>query len=191
MQRFDYKRIYAIKKQREERILKVCPNCTNDSGIYFLTRKDGDGFKFAYIGQAKHVLSRLGEHLTGYQHIDLSIKKHGLYDTNNPYGYQIGYISCDLDELDEKERYFIKKYADAGYQLRNATIGGQGEGKKSLGNAKPVKNYYDGLSQGYKNAQKFVKDLFDKHLDFKGKKEPPTKNQEKAVQKFEDFLKID
>ena len=49
---------------------------TDSSGIYILRRMDEDGIKFAYIGQAKHILTRLGQHLDGYQHIDLSLKKH-------------------------------------------------------------------------------------------------------------------
>ena len=46
---------------------------------------DEEGIKYAYIGQAKHILTRLAQHLTGYQHIDLSIRKHGLYSNRNFY----------------------------------------------------------------------------------------------------------
>lgn len=186
----DYRQIYAIKEKNKRKILKICPNCPETSGIYFLLREE-NGFKYAYIGQSVNILKRLADHLQGYQHIDLSIKKHGLWNEDNQTGWVIRFIKCPKVDLDEKEQFYIKKYANAGYQLRNATAGGQGQGKSSLGNEKPRKNYYDGVSQGYKNAQKFIKNLFDKHLDFKAKKEPPTKNQEKAVQKFEDFLKID
>lgn len=183
----NYKKIYAIKKANKDKILKVCNNCPETSGIYFLLREE-DGFKYAYIGQAKHLLSRLADHLQGYQHIDLSIRKHGLWSESNPNGYKIHFLEFLEDELDEKEQYYIKKYANAGYQLRNATAGSQGKGKHGLDNNKQPKNYYDGLAQGYKNAQKEVAHLFDLHLDVVTKKNPPTKLQKKALQKFKDFI---
>lgn len=183
----NYKRIYAIKRANEERILKVCPNCPNTSGIYFLLREE-NGFKFGYIGQAKHILERLGSHLSGYQHIDLSLKKHGFWDEKNPTGYKIHFLQFPESELDEKEQYFIKRYANAGWQMRNSTAGGQGEGKHGLDNARSTRTYYDGLAQGYKNAQKEVAHLFDLHLDYTTKKQPPTKLQEKALEKFKNFI---
>ena len=186
----NYKQLYAIKKANKERILKVCPNCPETSGIYFLLREE-DGFKYAYIGQSVNVLQRLADHLQGYQYIDLSIKKHGLWSEENQTGWVIHFLEFPKYQLDEKEQYYIKKYANAGYQLRNVTSGSQGQGKKGLDNAKPPKNYYDGLSQGYRNAQKFVANLFDKHLDYKQKSDKPNKNQEKAMQKFKDFLEVE
>jgi hypothetical protein len=187
MRQVNYKKIYAIKKENENRILKVCPNCTNVSGIYFLLREE-DGFKYAYIGQAKRLRERLASHLSGYQHIDLSIKKHGLWSEDNLTGYKIHFLQFSECELDEKEQYYIKKYANAGYQLRNETTGSQGKGKKALGDAKTPKNYYDGIAQGEKNARKMIAHLFDLHLDYVPKKQPPTVNQQKAIQKFAAFL---
>jgi hypothetical protein len=183
----NYKQIYAIKKANEQRILKVCPNCPNRSGIYFLLREE-DGFRFAYIGQAVRILERLGSHLSGYQHIDLSLKKHGLWSEENPSGYKVHFLEYPEGQLDEMEQKYIKQYANAGYQLRNATSGSQGVGKKSLDNAKPSRNYYDGLKQGRQNAQRFVADLFTKHLDYRPKKDPPSAYQTRAMEKFKDFL---
>lgn len=185
----NYKQIYAIKKANEERILKVCPNCPNTSGIYFLLREE-NGFRFGYIGQAKHILDRLASHLSGYQHIDLSIKKHGFYSAENPTGYKVHFLEFAENLLDEMEQKYIKQYANAGYQMRNATSGSQGVGKKGLDNARPTRTYYDGLSQGYKNAQKEVAHLFNLHLDYKTKSDKPNKNQQKALQKFKDFLEV-
>lgn len=190
----NYRQIYAIKMQNEKRIKQLCPDATHKSGIYCFHREDENGFKYAYVGLAsKSVLSRCAEHLSGYtQHIDRSLKAHKLYDKENPYGWKLNILCfCSAEECNEKEQFYIKKVHQSGRQLLNVTGGSQGKGKFNINQNKPRKNYYDGLSQGYKNAQKFVKNLFDKHLDFKSKKEPPTKNQEKAVQKFEDFLKID
>ena len=183
----NYRQLYAIKKANKERILKVCPNCPETSGIYFLLRKEG-GFKFAYIGKAKTLLSRLADHLQGYtQHIDRSLKKHGLWSEENPTGWTINFLEFPESELNEKEQYYIQKYANAGYQLRNIESGGN-LGKTDIGERKSAKNYYDGLSQGYKKAQKEVKHLFELHLNYMPKKTPPNKLQEKAMQKFKDFL---
>lgn len=183
----NYRQLYAIKKANKERILKVCPNCPERSGIYFLLREEG-GFKFAYIGKAKTLLSRLADHLQGYtQHIDRSLKKHGLWSDENPTGWTINFLEFPESELNEKEQYYIQKYANAGYQLRNVESGGT-LGKTDIGERKPAKKYFDGVEQGKKNAQKFVANLFEKHLDYKPKKNPPTKLQEKAMQKFKDFL---
>lgn len=186
----NYKQVYAIKATNEKRILKYNPNVPKRSGIYFLLREE-NGFRYGYVGQAQNLLSRLADHLRGFQHIDLSIRKHGLYTAENPTGYKIHFLEFPVEELDEKEQYYIKKYANAGYQMRNATAGGQGEGKAGLDKNRPPKNYYDGLEQGKKNTRKFIKHLFDLHLDYMPKKQPPTKLQEKAMQKFKDFLEME
>ena len=183
----NYKQIYAIKKANEERILKVCPNCPNTSGIYFLLREE-DGFRYAYIGQAVHLRQRLASHLSGYQHIDLSIKKHGLWSEENPTGYRVHFLEFAENLLDEMEQKYIKQYANAGYQMRNSTAGSQGKGKHGLDNQKQPRTYYEGLNNGYERARKEIAHLFDLHLDYKTKSDKPNKNQQKALQKFKDFL---
>ena len=184
----NYKQIYAIKKANEERILKVCPNCPNTSGIYFLIRKE-EGFKYCYIGQARNLIERLGSHLAGdQQHIDRSLKKHGLWSEENPAGWEVFTMRVPVAELDEKEQYFIQKYANSGYQMLNVTSGSQGKGKTDIGERKAARGYYDGLEQGRKNTQRFIADLFSKHLDYKPKKEPPNAYQKRALEKFKDFL---
>ena len=183
----NYKQIKAIEQKNKQRILKLCSNVPETSGIYFLTREE-NGFKYAYIGQAKHLLTRLAQHLSGYQHIDLSIKKHGLYSEGNRTGWQLEWLPCSIEKLDEFEQHYIKEYAAEGYQLRNKTSGSQGKGKYGLDNQKASKGYYDGLKQGYKNAQKYVANLFEKHLQYSQKSNKPNKNQEKALDKFKEFL---
>ena len=185
-----YKKIYAIKKANEERILKVCPNCPNTSGIYFLLREE-NGFRYAYIGQAVRLRERLGAHLSGYQHIDLSIKKHGLWSEENPTGYKVHFLEFAENLLDEMEQKYIKQYANAGYQMRNSTAGSQGKGKRGLDNQKQPRTYYEGLNNGYERARKEIAHLFDLHLDYTTKNQPPTKLQEKAILKFTDFLEGD
>lgn len=182
----NFKQIKAIEKANKERILKVCPSVPESSGIYILTREEG-GFRFAYVGQAKHLLTRLAGHLKGYQHIDLSIKKHGLWGKDNRSGWSIAFFTCKEAEMDVLEQKYIKKYADMGYQLRNKTSGSQGEGKKDIADA-PTKGYLEGLHNGYKKAQKEIAHLFDLHLKCETKKEPPTKLQIRALKKFKNFI---
>lgn len=182
--------MYAVKKANEQRILKVCPNCPNTSGIYFLLREE-NGFRFGYIGKAKHLLERLGSHLAGRtQWIDRSLYKHGLYGEENPTGYKVHFLTFPESELDKQEQFYIWKYANAGYQLRNIEGGGN-LGKTDINERKPAKKYFDGVEQGKKNTREFVKHLFDLHLDYVPKKNPPTKLQEKAMQKFKDFLEYE
>lgn len=182
------RQIKAIEAANKKKILRCCPDIPQRSGIYFLLRED-EGFKYAYIGQAKNLLQRLTEHLKGYQHIDLSLRKHGIYDVDNVKGWKIHFLEFPENVIDEMEQKYIKAYANRGYQLRNKTAGGQGEGKAGLDSAKPVRGYYDGKVQGYNDARKFVANLFQKHLSYQKKSNKPNKNQDKAILKFEEFLK--
>ena len=185
----NYRKIYAIKKMNEKRILDVCPDMKRESGIYFYTRTDENGISYFYIGQSVDCLERSISHLTGYQHIDLSIKKRGFYSENNPYGWKLNVMYYPKDKLDEMEQYWILEYTKRGYQCRyNKTAGGQGEGKEKINEFKPSKGYRDGIKQGYKNASKEISHLFDLHLDYKTKSDNPNKNQEKALHKLEEFL---
>ena len=185
----NYRKIYAIKKMNEKRILDVCPDMKRKSGIYFYTRTDENGISYFYIGQSVDCLERSISHLTGYQHIDLSIKKRGFYSENNPYGWKLNVMYYPKDKLDEMEQYWILEYTKRGYQCRyNKTAGGQGEGKEKINEFRPTKGYRDGIKQGYKNASKEISHLFDLHLDYKTKSDNPNKNQEKALHKLEEFL---
>ena len=158
------RRAKEIEQYNKKRMLEVNPKLDDKSGIYFLTREDEDGFKYAYIGQAKHILTRLAQHLVGYQHIDLSLKKHKLYSNENPYGWKVNFLHFPISQLDEKEQYYIKEYALNGYQLRNKTSGSQGVGKSQIDEYKPHKGYRDGLAQGRKNLAKQLSHIIDKHL---------------------------
>ena len=178
----NYKQIYAIKKANEEKILKVCPDCPRTSGIYFLIRED-NGFKYCYIGQARCLLERLGSHLSGYQqHIDRSLKKHGLWSEENPTGWQVFTLKFPVEVLDEREQYFIQKYANSGYQMLNVTGGSQGKGKTDIGERKPSRGYYDGKMEGEKHLARELKHIIDTHLVISLKKD--TKISQKALEKF-------
>ena len=182
----------AIEYKNKKRLLEVNPNLDDRSGIYFLTRVDEDGIKYAYIGQAKHIISRLAQHLVGYQHIDLSLKKHGLYSQDNPCGWKVNFLHYSEIILDEMEQKWIKEYALKGYQLRNKTGGSQGEGKRQIDDYRPQKGYYDGLAQGRKNLAKELSHIIDKHLIVSLKPEKlNNKVSQKALEKFNGLLKIE
>ena len=181
--------IKAIEKKNRERLLKVNPNLNDRSGIYFLTRTDENDISYFYIGQAVNIIQRMCGHLTGYLHIDLSVKKRGFFSEENPYGWKLNFINYPKSELDKMEQYWILEYTKKGYQCRyNKTAGGQGEGKEKINEFRPAKGYRDGIKQGYKNASKEISHLFDLHLDYKTKSDNPNKNQEKALHKLEEFL---
>lgn len=182
--------IKRMEREIKQRLLFINPKLNEQSGIYFMTREDEQGIKYAYIGQAKHILSRLAQHMTGYQHIDLSLKKHGLISNSNMCGWNVNFLNFPEELLDEKEQYYIKKYALGGYQLRNKTAGGQGSGKKQIDDYRPGKTYRQGVEQGMKNASRDVAKLFKKHLNVSAKNDPPTVNQLKAMDKFEKFLEL-
>ena len=183
----NYRQIYAIEKANKERILQVCPDCPDRSGIYFLLREE-NGFRWAYIGQARKLCTRLAQHLIGYQHIDLSIKKHGLWSEENTTGYKIHFLQFPESELDEKERYFIQRYANAGWQMRNVESGGT-NGKTNIADRRPSKTYREGLAQGHLNARREVAHWFSLHLNVSMKKQ--TKNAEKALEKFQEFIDLE
>lgn len=183
----------AIEHQNRESLLKVNPKLNDKSGIYFLLREDENGFKFAYIGQAKSLLQRLSSHMAGYQqHIDLSLRKHKLYDPEkNPYGWRVEFLNFPESWLDEKEKYFIKLYADSGYQLRNVSLGGQGENRAAgdIGERKLPKGYREGVQQGKKSLAKELSHIAEKHLEIRLKPEKANNSvSQKQYEKFMDLL---
>lgn len=187
-------RAKAIEQENKKRLLKLNPKLNDDSGIYFLLREDENGFKFAYVGQAKSVLQRLASHLVGYeQHIDLSLRKHKLYSEDNPYGWRVEFLNFPESQLDEKEKYYIKLYADKGYQLRNVSLGGQGENRASgsIGERKAPKGYMQGIQQGRKNLARELSNIAEKHLKIEIRDDKKhNKVSQKQYEKFMDLLKV-
>lgn len=186
------RQIYAIKRKNEKRILDVCPDMKRKSGIYFYTRTDENGISYFYIGQSVDCLERSISHLTGYQHIDLSIKKRGFYSKDNPYGWKLNFIHYPENELDKWEQYWILEYTKKGYQCRyNKTAGGQGEGKEKINEFKPSKGYRDGLKQGEKNLARELSSIAEKHLIIRLKPEKEhNKVSQRQYEKFMDLLKV-
>lgn len=187
-------RAKAIEQENKKRLLKLNSKLNDKSGIYFLLREDENGFKYAYIGQAVHTLSRLASHLVGYeQHIDLSLRKHKLYSEDNPYGWRVEFLNFPESQLDEKEKYYIKLYADKGYQLRNVSIGGQGGNRDSgsIGERKAPKGYLQGIQQGRKNLARELSNIAEKHLKIELREDKANnKVSQKQYEKFMDLLKV-
>lgn len=186
----NFRKAKAIEKKNRERLLKVNPKLDDESGIYFLTRTDEDGINYFYIGQALHIMQRMCSHLTGYQHIDLSVKKRGFHSTKNPYGWKLNFKYYPESELDKWERYWILEYTKRGYQCRyNKTAGGQGEGKEKINEFRTAKGYRDGLFQGRKNMAKELSHIIDTHLTVSLKQEKQNnKVSQRAFEKFNELL---
>lgn len=194
MQNINYKQIFARKKNNEQKILNICPNVPKESGIYLFYRISEQGFKNCYVGQATtNLLQRMASHLEGYDtHIDKSLRKYGLYDAiKNPFGYKCKVLClCPKEECDDKEIYYIKKFADEGWQLKNSTGGSQGSGKFGIDENKSGKGYFQGIAQGIKKTKQKVKLYFDKYLDYsiKGK---TNKIKERKLVEFGEFISTD
>ena len=162
----------------------------DESGIYILTRYDDNGFKFAYVGQAKKVLTRLAEHPMGYkQHIDFSLRKHGIgarFVKDDKWKCE-KVIYCLESELNDLEQEWIRKCHELGYQLLNKTTGSQGQGKQALGEQKPAKGYYDGIKQGRKKVIDEINNRLTKG-DIRLVIESPNKRKEQHLAKLMELL---
>ena len=134
---------------------------------------------------------RLANHLSGYeQHIDRSLKAHGLYSEDNPYGYKVNFLHYPESKLDEMEQYYIHLYAEKGWKLKNKTAGSQGVGKVKIADFKPAKGYMDGLKQGRKNMARELSHIIDKHLTVQLKPDKQhNKVSQRALEKFKGLLK--
>lgn len=176
----------AIERKNEQKLLAVNPKLDNGSGIYILWRTE----VHAYVGQSVGLLTRLAQHLAGYsQHIDLSLKKHKLYSSENPYGYRVDFIHFDKSELDDKEREYIQKCIDKGWVLKNKTSGGQDDGKEKISEYKPQKGYRDGILQGKKTLARELSQIINKHLAVRLKDEKQNnKVSQKQLEKFNSLL---
>lgn len=189
----DYKKLRqtkAIERKNKQLFLKLNKKLNDSSGIYILFRTDENDIKYFYCGQAKHILSRLAQHMSGYQHIDLSLKKRGLWSENNPYGWMVYFKNYQEKELDEKEQFWILEMTKRGYQCRyNKTAGGQGSGKEKINEFRPAKGYRDGIQQGRKAMARELASIAEKHLTITLRAEKQgNKISERQFEKFNELL---
>lgn len=189
----DIRRAKAIEQANKNKFLKVNPELDDGSGIYILLRTDENGIVYFYVGQSVHILSRLAQHMVGFQHIDLSLKSRKLISEDNPHGWNVKFKHYPINELDEWEQRWILELTKRGYQCRyNKTSGSQGDGKEKINEYRPSKGYRDGLEQGRKNLAKELSHIIDKHLVVSLKPEKQNnKVSQKAYDKFNDLLKVD
>lgn len=189
MSKPNYKQICAMKSEREGRIKKICPDIPYSSGIYVFWRIDEAGIRRAYCGQAVKLCERCASHLAEYDHIALSLKKHGFYKEDNPHGWKLWFETCAENLLDEKEVERIKQLADAGFQMYNVTAGSQGVGKKVTGDYKLPKTYRQGIQAGKKTLARELSSIISKHLTVRLKEEKQgNKVSEKQLKKFNQLL---
>lgn len=164
VEKTNYRRIFAMKAERERKIKTICPGIQRKSGIYVFYRTDEAGIRRAYCGQAVNLLERCASHLAEYDHIALSLKKHGFYSQKKPCGWKLAFKTCSKEELDEEEIATIKSFADSGFQMYNVTAGGQSNGKLVTGQYKQPKTYTQGIQQGRKALARELRHIIDKHL---------------------------
>ncbi len=186
----NYAQVRAVQEKYKKQIQNICPRIDDGPGIYFLTRTDEDGINYFYIGQAVKLLSRMASHMTGYQHIDCSLKKRGWYSEENPYGWKLNFKHYSQKDLDDMEQYWILQYTKQGYQARyNKTSGSQGKGKEKINEFRPSRGYYDGIRQGKITLARQLTDIIQKHLTIRIKAEKENnKISQKAEKKFYELL---
>lgn len=188
----DYKERIEKEKAMRDALFATFPKTDfrTTSGIYVFWRTDTEetGLRFAYVGQAQNMIARLVQHCMGHDsHIDKSLIKRKFVNDQNPNGWQITIAEyCDEDQLNDRERYWITRIGNAGYQLLNKTSGGQDGGKVGIAPNAPSRGYRDGFRQGYANARKDVAKLFEKHIC--AMKRDDTKLSERAWAKWLAFL---
>ena len=185
----NYKKIYAIKSEREKQIKSICPGIPYRSGIYVFYRDDETGLHMAYCGQAVSLCERCASHLSEYDHIGLSLKKRGFYSEDNPYGWKLIFKECKREDLDKNEQLTILQFANKGFQLYNKTSGSQGSEKSQIAEYKPAKGYRDGLKQGQKNLARELSYIIDTHLTVSLKEgKENNKVSQRAFEKFKGLL---
>ena len=113
------------------------------SGTYLWDRYDENDRYCWYIGKAINILRRTAQHIVdGQSHLDKSIKKHGLRQTDDPVWrpekWDIKILEkCDIEHLDVSESFWIsewqKKYPTG--KMYNVESGGT-TGKTIIGERK-------------------------------------------------------
>lgn len=181
MQDWIKKKIIAQKK-----LQPIISSNETHSGIYLYLRNDEQGINYFYCGLAKNLFQRQVSHLNGFQRIDISIRKRGFYNEQNPYGWKFKILEyCEEEKLEEREQYWIKHYMESGFQTYNLNYGGNKGKQNTFDNQKG--GYLKGKKDGRAKAIKDISVFFDKYLDFviKGK---PNKIKERKLQEFKELL---
>ena len=189
----DYKERLKLLNEKKNIIKSKCQFMNEASGIYMFWRNTEEKTTACYIGQAKNLLKRTAEHLMGRkQHIDKSLYKRGWCSENNPYGWRLSVLCwCEINQLDELEKYYIDDFVGQGWELYNVTGGGQFDKAGDINERFEVKlkTYRNGKNKGAEKVKEKIKTYFEKYLDvsIKGK---PTKIKERKLEEFLKFLEM-
>ena len=97
-----------------DKILKSCPLCKDDPGVYVLTRQENNK-KYAIIGSSKKVLTSLAYHLKDRGEIDKLIQQYGFVYNDNLNGWVIKFISSNENNFAEVKEKYKNFYYENGY----------------------------------------------------------------------------
>lgn len=162
----NYRQIMARQKSAEARIIKHYGDPTTDSGVYTFHRYNRERqCNCYYIGQAKNLRRRIAQHLLEYDHIAVSLKKYGLFDSEkNPEGWACDWEFCLIEELDKVEQVLIAHcITKENDELYNITSGGQGKGKVDINPRAERKGYHTGKKEGKQRAYAEIATLIKKY----------------------------
>lgn len=161
-----YKQIIARQKGAEARIVKHYGDPSQSSGVYVFHRYNHERqCDCYYIGQAKNLRRRIAQHLLEYDHIAVSLKKYGLFDSEkNPEGWTCEWKYSTVELLDEMEQAVISlRLTDENAELYNITSGGQGKGKVDINPRAERKGYHTGKLEGKQRAYTEIATLIEKY----------------------------
>jgi len=159
-----------LKRQEdaEAQIIEHYGDPTTFCGIYIFNRYDDDkGKQCYYVGQAKNLRRRMAQHLLEFDHIGLSLKKHGLWHrTKNPNGWYCEYFRRPESLLDKFEKEVIASIQSSKeYELYNITSGGQGKGKCDIRKRAERGGWRKGKDAGYEKAYAEIAEVVEKYTN--------------------------
>jgi hypothetical protein len=130
---------FAMRQKVAKQVQELFPELTEESGIYIWERKNDKDENCVYIGKATNLLSRTVDHIgtkNKSPHLEKSIMAHGLLSEDNLFGWRVSVIEkCTVDELNERESYWIAQYRNRDVKLYNTESGGT-VGKTIIGERK-------------------------------------------------------
>lgn len=162
----NYKQLYAKKHKAEKQIVDAFGDPTECSGVYVFHRYNNERETHCfYIGQAKNLRRRIADHLLEHDHIALSLKTYGLYDSaSNPNGWSCSWKSVPINMLDQVEQETIAEHMSYdGIELYNITGGGQGKGKTDINKRAERGGWRKGKSAGEIKAWQYIAEQIYKY----------------------------
>ena len=97
-----------------DKILRSCPLCKDEPGIYILTRQENNK-RYAIIGSSKKVLTSLAYRLKEPGVINKLIQQYGFIYNDNLNGWVIKFISSNENNFDDVKEKYENFYDKNGY----------------------------------------------------------------------------